>query len=238
MLANVALAMSSEEIDALGRPQPLFLENATIWQKAIAIARHSRLGHHPDSFVYSEKPQKVPAISTAVAYRRTVFDKIGMFDERFDVCEDCELNYRLDQAGLSCYFTPDIAIRYLPRNSFFGLCKQMFRYGRGRIRLAKKHFRTFSLKMFLPALMILGIILGGILSYFSQTIYFLYFSILAFYFMVIALESIRLSFVKRFSIGIFLLPIVFLTIHFASGIGELTEIFWPFKKRTKNKGNF
>jgi len=208
----------------------MFLENANLTQRAIAMARHSRVGHHPDSFVYSDQPQIVPALSTAVAYRREVFNKIGFFDERFDACEDCELNYRFDQTGMSCYFTPDIAVCYKPRSSIFGLCKQMFRYGRGRIRLAKTHPKSFSWKMCLPALLILGIALGGVCACFSPMIAFAYFAVLVLYTLIIGLESVRLSVVNRFPQGLILFPIIFFAIHFASGFGELLEIVTPFPK--------
>ena len=235
MLANVDHAMQKPGVFALGRPQPLFLENANLTQLAIAMARHSPIGHHPDSFIYSDQPQIVPAISTAVAYRREVFDQIGLFDERFDACEDCELNYRFDQAGMNCYFTPDIAVRYKPRSSIFGLYKQMFRYGRGRMRLAKKHPPSFSWKMFLPALLIFGILIGGIGACFSQTNAFAWFSVLAIYVLILGLESIRLSVVNRFPLGLILFPIIFLTIHFASGFGEITEIVMPLKNHSTKK---
>ena len=230
MLVNVNRAMQKPGVFALGRPQPLFLENANRMQQAIAMARHSRVGHHPDSYIYSDQPQIAPAGSVAVAYRREVFDRIGLFDERFDACEDCELNYRFDQTDMSCYFTPDIAVRYKPRATLFGLCKQMYRYGRGRIRLAKKHPKSFSWKMFLPALLILGIIIGGVLSFFSTPIAFIYFSVFALYIAIIALESMRLSIAYRFPQGVVLFPLVFPAIHFGAGFGELVEMVTPLSK--------
>jgi Glycosyltransferases, probably involved in cell wall biogenesis len=230
MLAKVDEAMQNPEISALGRPQPLFLENANLTQRAIAMARCSRVGHHPDSLIYADRPQIAPAISTAVAYRRNVFDQIGLFDERFDACEDCELNYRFDQAGLICYFAPDIAVRYKPRASIFGLRKQMSRYGHGRIRLAKKHPSSFSWKMFLPALLILGIVLGGIAACFSQLIVFAYLAVLALYVVIVGLESLRLSVVNRFPQGLLLFPLIFAAIHFGAGCGELAEILRPLPK--------
>ena len=229
MLANVHKAMQKPGISALGRPQPLFLENANLVQRAIAMARHSRVGHHPDSLIYSDQSQIVPAISVAVAYRREVFDQIGLFDERFDACEDCELNYRIDLAGLNCYFTPDIAVRYKPRATLFGLGKQMFRYGRGRIRLAKKHPKSFSWKMFLPALLILGIVFGGLAAAFSATVAAAYFAILALYVVIVLGESVRLALVNRFPQGLVLFPLIFFVIHFGAGFGELFEMATPLR---------
>ncbi len=52
-LADIADAFSRSGADCLGRPQPLDVSQATPLQRAIAIARSSRLGHHPASHIYS-----------------------------------------------------------------------------------------------------------------------------------------------------------------------------------------
>ena len=83
----------------------------------------------------------VPPQSVAIAYRREVFDRIGLFDERFDACEDVEFNQRADEAGLTCFFTPRVAVHYHPRSTLSGLFRQMARYGRGRVRLARRGAR-------------------------------------------------------------------------------------------------
>src|SRR5690606_38713780 len=66
-LRQVALAFARTGVDCLGRPQPLEVEGASLLQRAIAAARRSWLGHHPDSFVYSNREQIVPARSVGVA---------------------------------------------------------------------------------------------------------------------------------------------------------------------------
>ncbi len=109
LLANVAEAFETSGADCIGRPQPQDIRTATPLQRAIAAARSSWLGHHPDSFIYSNKAQFVPAASVAVAYRIDVFEKVGYFDENFDACEDYEFNTRCDKAGLKCYFAPKAA---------------------------------------------------------------------------------------------------------------------------------
>ena len=77
----------------------------------------------------------MPPQSVAVAYRREIFNVVGTFDETFDACEDVEFNHRLAQAGMRCFFTPRIQVRYFPRLSLSGLFRQMMGYGRGRVRL-------------------------------------------------------------------------------------------------------
>jgi succinoglycan biosynthesis protein ExoA len=93
-----------------------------------------------------------------------VFEKVGLFDERFDACEDVEFNTRIDAAGLKCYFTPMIAVHYYPRSSIKGLAYQMSRYGRGRLRLAGKHPRSLSIPAIAPMAFAVGMIACAVLS--------------------------------------------------------------------------
>ena len=101
-LQAIAAAFArSGALHCLGRPQPLDESRANPLQKAIAAARNSRLGHHPDSFIYSAEERFVSPQSVAVAYRRDVFERVGLFDETFDACEDVEFNHRVAR-GAAC----------------------------------------------------------------------------------------------------------------------------------------
>jgi len=165
-LAHLSQAFSVSGADSLGRPQPLDVPNPTTFQRAVSIARTSRLGHNPDSDIYSDQPKFVAPQSTAVAYSRAVFHRIGMFDEAFDACEDVEFNERVHAAGLTCYFTPAVKIVYEPRSGFRSLFYQLSRYGLGRARLAFKHPRSLSLPALVPPLWVLWVLLGGLLGLF------------------------------------------------------------------------
>jgi GT2 family glycosyltransferase len=139
----------------LGRPQPLEGGTPTRFQRAVALARQSRLGHNPDSQIYSSDEGYVPPQNVAVAYRRAVFATVGLFDETFDACEDVEFNHRVAGAGIRCYFSPKIRLDYHPRGSLGGLVYQMTRYGRGRGRLARKHASAITLPSLVPAAFLL-----------------------------------------------------------------------------------
>jgi glycosyltransferase involved in cell wall biosynthesis len=234
MLASVDSAFARSGADCLGRPQPLEMGGATVLQWAIAMCRRSRLGHHPDSYIYSEVCGVVPATSVAVVYCRSVFERVGYFDETFDACEDVELNYRIDVMGLSCYFEPAIAVRYIPRGTFFGLAFQMFRYGRGRVRLYRKHTDTFSIKSFGLSFFVLWMFFGFLFSMldvcFGSGLFLgIYSFVLFFYLLVVLGESLRLSIAQRKFPMLFFLPLVFLTIHFSFGWGILREMLFGKK---------
>jgi succinoglycan biosynthesis protein ExoA len=238
-LRDLADAFQRSGADCLGRPQPQdiaqsFLPNqekrrATALVRAVAAARSSRLGHHPDSYIYSSAEGFVPAKSVAVAYRRAVFEKIGGFDERFDACEDVEFNHRVDRAGLRCYFTPRIAVHYAPRDTLRGLFRQLFRYGRGRVRLGRKHPETLSIKTLLPAVFVLGCAVGFGLAWTSAWLAAAYAASLATYVIIVIVGSLIATAKRREFTALPWLPLVFLTIHIGAGAGLLWEMIFGLR---------
>jgi len=223
-LQNVADAFVESGADCLGRPQPLDVTGANRMQRAIAAARASRLGHHPASHVYSGRSGFVPPQSVAIAYRRSVFDTVGLFDERFDACEDVEFNHRVAKAGLTCWFTPSVLVHYHPRESLTGLFGQMVRYGRGRARLLRKHPETFSLPGFLPAAFLAGVVAGALLACMSSLLALVYAAVLGIYTTTLLLFSIALCVREREAKLLPLFPLVFLTIHVGAGAGVWCEL--------------
>ncbi len=209
------------------RPQPLDVTDATPLQRAIALARSSRLGHHPESFIYADEGQFVPAKSVAVAYRRHVFDRVGMFDESLDAHEDGEFNYRCDRAGLTCYLEPAITVRYFPRDSLAGLFRQMVRYGRGRVRFSRKHPGTWGLGTLVPPLFVLYIVVGAVLAMILPSSRPLYLLGLTVYALSVLAESVRLAWQNGQHSLLFRLPLVFATIHVGAGVGTWLEFLHP-----------
>jgi succinoglycan biosynthesis protein ExoA len=223
-LRHLADAFRRSGADCLGRPQPLDVTGASTLQAAIAAARSSRLGHHPDSFIYSDVERFVPARSVAASYRREVFDRVGEFDEDFDACEDVELNHRIDRAGLRCFFTPAARIRYVPRSSLRGLFCQMARYGRGRVRLLRKHPETFSPGGFLPAAWLAGLLAGPAAGLAWSPLWWVYGGAIAAYLAIILATSAAIVVRRRELRLLGWLPLVFPTVHAGAGWGVLSEL--------------
>ncbi len=221
-LREVADAFERSGADCVGRPQPLDVAGASTLQRAVAAARSSWLGHQPGSHIYSDREGFVPPQSVAVAYRREVFERVGLFDERFDACEDVELNHRIDRAGLRCYFTPRVALPYHPRSSLAGLFRQMSRYGRGRVRLLRKHPETFSPGVFVPGAFVLGVLAGPLVGHFSFWLFAAYLATLALYGCLVGLASVGVA-RKAGRELLPRLPLVFVTVHVGAGWGILSE---------------
>jgi GT2 family glycosyltransferase len=75
-------------------------------------------------------------------FPRRIFETVGMYDAKAVVNEDAELNQRILDAGGKIYLSKEIIAYYYPRDSFRGLARQYFKYGKGRARTLMKH-RSF-----------------------------------------------------------------------------------------------
>ncbi len=231
-LADLADAFERSGADCVGRPQPLDVPGASALQRAIAAARASRLGHNPASYIYSAAEQFVPSKSVAIAYRRSVFDSVGYFDESFDACEDVEFNHRIDRAGLRCFFTPRVRVRYYPRASLRGLFHQLRRYGQGRVRLLAKHPETFTVPCFLPAAFVLGVAGGAVLSLLAPWLALAYAGVMGLYLLAVLAASASLAIRARDVRLLPWLPLVFPTIHCGAGAGILQEALRRLGRRS------
>jgi succinoglycan biosynthesis protein ExoA len=229
-LRDLAEAFQRSGADCIGRPQPLDVSGATLRQRAIAAARSSWLGHHPRSWIYSSAEKFVPPQSVAVAYRRLVFEHIGLFDESFDACEDVDFNQRVADAGFTCYFTPKIRVYYQPRSTLTGLYHQMVRYARGRMRLLRKYPQTLSVACFIPMLFVLGLLAGPLLAYSSPLMGPLYHGALILYGLLVIAASCQSAVERRDAKLFLLLPFVFGTIHLGTGAGGIGELLACFVK--------
>jgi succinoglycan biosynthesis protein ExoA len=90
------------------------------------------------------------------AFKKAVFERIGLYDPRAITNEDAELNQRLLETGGKIFLSRDIEVHYYPRDSFQTLAKQYWKYGRGRARTLLKLGRFPTLRPMIPFAMVIG----------------------------------------------------------------------------------
>jgi glycosyltransferase involved in cell wall biosynthesis len=103
-----------------------------------------------------------------IAYKREVFDKVGLFDETQGQAEDIELNYRCVLVGYSIIYDPKMVLIHRQRSTRTGYWKQAFWNGEARYELnrahhelTKKHQHGVSFKnLFRLGMGVLGFIFG------------------------------------------------------------------------------
>ncbi len=86
----------------------------------------------------------------AVAYRRTMLDDVGLFDESFFMyCEDVDLNWRAQLAGWKCWYTP-AAVVYHKLSATGGGPLASFYTGRNTLWVIAKNYPAPLLRKYWP----------------------------------------------------------------------------------------
>ena len=223
LLRDLAAIFKESRADCLCRSQPLDAPDITPMQKIIADVRGTTLGHGLDSTIYSQNLHGfIDPTSSGAAYRRGVFDSIGLYNENFDACEDVEFNYRVKKQCFRSYIDPRLKVHYYPRASLSGLWKQMARYGRGRFRFVREHPDALSVGQLLPAAMLGWFIAGGIVSVFSSVVAKVLLTSLVLYAGMVLAFSIGLG-LRRGWRHLLVAPAIYPVIHFGLGWGFLLE---------------
>lgn len=127
----------------------------TFFQRCVAAALSSPLGIGGSKYRTTDHEGWVESVWPG-AFRRGVFERVGLFDPKAVTNEDAELNQRIIDAGGRVYLSRDIRVHYYPRESMRALARQYFKYGQGRARTLLKHRRFLSWRPALPFLWLVG----------------------------------------------------------------------------------
>lgn len=225
---NVELQMEGEMIT--GGPRPNIIDDPTPWKETLLLAESSMFGSSIAPYRRESERKYVNSMFHA-AYRRSIFDEVGGFNENLGRTEDNELHYRMRKAGYQfCYDSNIISYQHI-RNSFSGMIKQKYGNGYWIGRTVKVCPGCLSLYHFVPFAFICGILLTTILCLF----HFPWLAIAMwglYWLLAIAMAVLGIIGQKKFHISDLLLPILFFLLHISYGIGTLIGLC-SFQKTNK-----
>ncbi|MGE0871716.1 MAG: glycosyltransferase family 2 protein [Kofleriaceae bacterium] len=127
----------------------------SFFQRALCAALTSPLGVGGARYRSEDAEGFVDTVFLG-AFRRRVFETVGLWDPLAITNEDAELNQRILETGGQIYLSRDIVVHYFPRDSFKALATQYYKYGRGRARTLLKLGKFPSVRPLLPFLMVSG----------------------------------------------------------------------------------
>ncbi len=187
--------------------------------QVVAVATSSVFGVGDARFHYSDKKGYVDSVYMG-AWPRSIFSKLGGFDEELVRNQDDEFNYRICESKGKILLSPSITSLYFVRSSPSGLWKQYFQYGFWKVRVLQKHPRMVRLRHFVPSLFVLSIILSTIFSIVTKNNDLLTILLLI-YLIINLIFSLLLGIKTRITYPI-LLPLVFAILHVSYGTGTLS----------------
>jgi succinoglycan biosynthesis protein ExoA len=181
---NQAIRASSGEyivrLDAHSMPYPEYIERCVValqaklgdnvggvWEikpagvgwmaKSIAAAASHPLGVGDAYYRYTGSAKPVDTVPFG-AFRRSLINQIGFFDETLLTNEDYEFNVRVRQAKGVVWLDPAIRSVYFARPTWFALLRQYWRYGFWKGRMLLRYPHTLRWRQALPPLLVISLI--------------------------------------------------------------------------------
>ncbi len=167
-------------------------------------------------------PQEVVDTVAFACFRKSLWEKVGGFNESLLTNEDYDFNYRVRQTGNQVILDRSGHCDYFARPTFAGLVRQYARYGIWKARMIRLHPRSIKLRHLVAPLFVVSILLMGLLGFFWKPFWWALIAELLIYFLmgfVFACKAVR---AQASSLRVWLvMPLLFLTIHVAWGASFL-----------------
>ena len=134
--------------DIVGGPMRIAKGNDV--QDAIGYATSTFFGIGNSTFHFEDFEGFTDSVYLG-AWKKSVFDTTGLFDEALMRNQDDEFHYRAKSMGFRIYQSPQIKLYYYPRSSFKTLFKQYYQYGLYKPLVLRKIKSAISVRHLVPA---------------------------------------------------------------------------------------
>jgi glycosyltransferase involved in cell wall biosynthesis len=222
---------------------PAFAKGEGYWGKAIEYAHYSPFGLGGADFRTGEYEGETDTVFGG-AFRREVFEQVGLYDERLVRNQDIELNSRIRAAGGKIFITSEIRSTYYCRSNLKDLWIQNYNNGLWSIYTSLISKTALSLRHFVPLLFVSGLSLSLLLMLLGLVMTIEYRGYVLWLPLILCAGS-YLSTATYFSAIIcfknemkyfFPLFAVFATLHLSYGWGSIKGL-WTVRKWAKEQGN-
>ena len=236
---NVELLETGEMI--VGGYRPNIIDESTPWRETLLLAETSMFGSSIAPYRRNQGKTYVKSMFHA-AYRREVFDRIGLFNENLGRTEDNEIHYRMREAGYKLCFHPDIISYQHIRSSSKKMISQKYSNGYWIGLTSGVCPQCLSLYHFVPFAFVLAIILttvlsfgatiicggaGGLLGLFVTVVYGLTGLMWSLYWIlavIMAMMAVVGAEKEQRNVTNCALPFLFFVLHISYGIGTLAGL--------------
>lgn len=176
----------------------------TLFARAIALSLSSVFGAGNSVFrTGTKKPVWVDTVFGG-CYKREVFDKVGLLNEKLTRSQDMEFSQRMKKAGIKILLFPEVVANYYPKDTLKGFFKHNFKDGVWAVYPLKFVKTPLKLRHYIPLIFVATLPLS-IWPYILVSLYF----------------SFKISLKENNFRLLLVSPIVFFVRHFAYGVGSL-----------------
>ena len=209
----------AENVGALCNTLPV---NDSITAQSIAAVLSSSFGMGNSHFrVGADKEMEVDTVPFG-CFHRSIFDKVGLYDEELVRNQDDELNARIIKTGGNIYLIPQLVCEYYARDTAKKVYKMFYQYGVFKPLVNKKLGSPATVRQFFPLFFVLGLLVGPVVCLFLPVLWWAYFAVIMLWFILATSFSLKDSKnLKR----ILTQNWIYFVVHFGYGWGYIAGIY-------------
>lgn len=210
---------NAENVGAICNTLPV---NDTTEAQAIAAVLSSRFGMGDSHFrVGAQKEMEVDTVPFG-CFKRSTFDKVGLYDEDLVRNQDDELNARIIKNGGKIYLIPELQCEYYARDTARKVYKMFYQYGLFKPLVNKKLGSPATVRQFFPLFFVMGLLAGPILCLALPVLWWAYIAMVVAWFLLATYFSLKDSkSLKRILVQNW----IYFVVHFGYGWGYIVGIY-------------
>jgi glycosyltransferase involved in cell wall biosynthesis len=194
--------------------------------ESIAAAASHPLGVGDAKYRYAEEPGEADTVPFG-AFRRSLFDELGGFDESLHTNEDYEFNTRIRLRGGKLWLDPNIKVKYFARPTLAQLAKQYWRYGYWKYQMVQRYPESLRWRQALPPLFVLCLLVLIIFSLWISTAGVVLAIAVVSYTLALVLSGLDVVFQSRKLYLLLGVPLAIAVMHLSWG----SAFLWSLAKR-------
>jgi len=191
--------------------------------RSIAAAASHPFGIGDAQYRFTSKAGEVDTVPFG-SFRRSVFQRLGYYNENLLSNEDYEFNARIRKSGGRIWLDPGIRCIYYARPNLKSLAAQYWRYGYWKWKMLQTNFDTLKLRQAMPPLFVSGLLSLILFSFFWGAARWLLALQMFLYLMVLSFAAIQLSYKNKDLAMLIGVPFAIATMHFSWGSGFLWSV--------------
>jgi succinoglycan biosynthesis protein ExoA len=193
--------------------------------RSIAAAASHPLAVGDAHYRHARHAQAVDTVPFG-AYRLSLIERIGLYDESLLTNEDYEFNTRIRLFGGSVWLDPAIRSTYFARATLAALASQYWRYGFWKARMLRRYPETLRWRQALPPLFVLSLLVFGVVSFWFAPARWLLLLEFLLYCLVLMVVGFQVSMKKKDPALIFGVPLAIAVMHLTWGSAFLWSLIF------------
>lgn len=223
-IAKCATNLKKYDADDIGGIWVIVPRKNSIIGRGIAKSMSSFFG--TGNAFYKLGSETLRAVDTVPfgCYKKEIFDKIGLFNENLERSQDMEFNLRLQKAGGKIYLFPEIVGYYYVRSDLKSFFWHNIKDGIWAVYPFKFVKLPLKPRHYVPLFFVSTALMLLVLGVFSKVFLNLFLLLMAFYFTVLLLSSLKIAIKEKDYALLMSLPLAFIVRHFGYGLGSIIGI--------------